>query len=56
MIHLGYLAYDFEEKEVYIPNKEVSDEFINAVGVIGWTEIITGLCSQKKNFLISRLL
>lgn len=43
LIHLGYLAYDFAEKEVYIPNREVSDEFINAVGVIGWTEIIDSI-------------
>jgi hypothetical protein len=23
LIHLGYLAYDFEKKAVYIPNEEV---------------------------------
>lgn len=27
LIHLGYLAYDFEKKEVFIPNKEILDEF-----------------------------
>lgn len=26
-IHLGYLEYDFAEKEVYVPNKEIMDEF-----------------------------
>ena len=31
LIHLGYLAYDEKEKEVYIPNQEVADEFKNAV-------------------------
>lgn len=26
LVHLGYLAYDAEKKEVYIPNQEVADE------------------------------
>jgi hypothetical protein len=31
LIHLGYLAYDAEREEVYIPNEEVRREFIRAV-------------------------
>ena len=31
LVHLGYLAYDPEESEVFIPNQEVSDEFENAI-------------------------
>ncbi len=31
LVHLGYLAYDSIEKEVYIPNHEVAKEFKNAV-------------------------
>lgn len=27
LIHLGYLAYDSMEKEVFIPNKEIMGEF-----------------------------
>ena len=30
MIHLGYLAYDFETQERYIPNKEVRDLLVFA--------------------------
>lgn len=30
-VHLGYLAFDNETKEVYIPNEEVREEFIRAV-------------------------
>ncbi len=30
LIHLGYLGYDFEKKEVFIPNLEVETEFLNA--------------------------
>jgi len=36
LIHLGYLGYDFETKEVFIPNKEILDEFVMAVKDIGW--------------------
>ena len=31
LIHLGYLAYDAEEEQAYIPNEEVKKEFIRAV-------------------------
>ncbi|MBS6922101.1 MAG: AAA family ATPase [Lachnospiraceae bacterium] len=36
LIHLGYLAYDGEREEVFIPNQEVTDEFKNAVEISGW--------------------
>ncbi|MCL2323519.1 MAG: ATP-binding protein [Oscillospiraceae bacterium] len=39
LIHLGYLGYDFEKEEVFIPNKEISDEFVTAIRDIGWGEI-----------------
>lgn len=31
LVHLGYLAYDIDRKEVFIPNEEVREEFIRAV-------------------------
>ena len=31
LIHLGYLAYDGDAQECYIPNKEVADEMNNAI-------------------------
>lgn len=31
LIHLGYLAYNREEKTCYIPNKEVRMEWVNAI-------------------------
>ncbi|MDO4337172.1 MAG: AAA family ATPase [Eubacteriales bacterium] len=31
LVHLGYLAYDSETREVCIPNEEVREEFIRAV-------------------------
>jgi len=36
LIHLGYLGYDFETKEVYIPNKEIRDEFVTAIRDADW--------------------
>lgn len=36
LIHLGYLAYDADEKECYIPNKEVGIEMTNAVRNRNW--------------------
>lgn len=48
LVHLGYLAYDFERKEVYIPNKEVRNEFLNAVNVIGWSEVTMAVKNSEK--------
>lgn len=36
LVHLGYLGYNVETQEVYIPNYEVSGEFVNAIKVAGW--------------------
>ena len=36
LIHLGYLAYDYLERECWIPNYEVRREMENAVGSSGW--------------------
>lgn len=39
LVHLGYLAYDAEKKEVFIPNQEITDEFENAIESGGWDEV-----------------
>ena len=31
LVHLGYLAYDSKNKKVYIPNKEIAEEFGTAI-------------------------
>jgi hypothetical protein len=31
LIHLGYLGYDFNTEEVFIPNKEIAKEYINSI-------------------------
>ena len=48
LIHLGYLGYDFETREVFIPNKEISDEFVSAIKSTGWNEIITSLNESER--------
>ncbi len=40
LIHLGYLAYDLETEEAFIPNKEIVMEFENAMSVGGWMEVM----------------
>ncbi len=33
LIHLGYLAYDADEKKCYIPNREIHEEWQNAIAI-----------------------
>ena len=39
LIHLGYLAYDYEKEEVYIPNEEVRGAFFQAVRGTDWSPV-----------------
>lgn len=48
LIHLGYLAYDFEKQGVFIPNYEVSKEFVNAVQGSGWNSVIEAIRQSEK--------
>lgn len=43
LIHLGYLAYDRQAEEAFIPNQEVADEFRIAVDDDYWKEIAGAL-------------
>lgn len=47
LVHLGYFAYDSVEKEIYIPNQEVADEFKNAVENSGWEGISKALQASE---------
>ena len=48
LIHLGYLAYDSDSREVYIPNGEIIEEFENAMSAGGWQEIMRILKASEK--------
>ncbi len=40
LIHLGYLAYNSREKKTFIPNREIMEEFENAMSTGGWTQVM----------------
>lgn len=40
LVHLGYLGYDFDTKEVFIPNREIMGEYVTATRVSQWSEIV----------------
>lgn len=52
LIHLGYLSYNYSTGTVTIPNKEVSQEYINAIRSIGWMEVIRSV-EESQNLLQS---
>lgn len=39
LIHLGYLAYNQEKKNAFIPNEEVRQEFVYVTNDKGWNEL-----------------
>jgi len=48
LIHLGYLAYDREERQCYIPNKEIALEMEKAVKACSWEQINKVLNASKQ--------
>lgn len=48
LIHLGYLGYDAEAGEAFIPNKEIIGEFENAMSVSGWSNVMCVLKASEK--------
>ena len=47
MIHLGYLSYNHDAKVCYIPNKEVGEEFLNAVEDTSWTRLVEAITASQ---------
>lgn len=48
LIHLGYLTYDKKMSEVFIPNREIEQEFMRAVKIGGWDGVIQALDRSRK--------
>lgn len=53
LIHLGYLAYDMDREEVYIPNKEISGEFVSALSDIEWGAVAQSI--KKSDSLLEAI-
>lgn len=43
LVHLGYLTYDEDSSQVFIPNQEVAQEFLRAVKTGGWDGLTAAL-------------
>ena len=48
LIHLGYLAYDWDTNQCYIPNHEVAGEMINAVKSNHWDVVVNALDKSQQ--------
>lgn len=48
LVHLGYLAYGMEKKEVFIPNQEIEYEFATAIKGAGWDEAVKAIAASEE--------
>ena len=48
LVHLGYLNYNSVKETVSIPNKEVSQEYINAISTMNWYGVVASVESSRK--------
>lgn len=48
LVHLGYLSYRWSDKTVSIPNKEVAQEYVNAISTMDWGEVMRSVEASKK--------
>ena len=48
LVHLGYLSYRRSDKTVCIPNDEVSQEYVNAISTMDWSEVTRSILASKK--------
>ena len=48
LVHLGYLSYNKRTKSVFIPNKEIKDEFAYTLQDSKWKEVERSLANSAK--------
>lgn len=49
LIHLGYLGYHADRKTVFIPNREIADEFVTCMKVTGlWKETMETVLASRQ--------
>ena len=47
LIHLGYLAYNSNQNEVYVPNEEVRRELLKSIDDCAWKEYVSIIKNSK---------
>lgn len=47
-VHLGYLTFDFQTKQVWIPNGEVQQEFINCMEDSEWEPVMSAIRQSEE--------
>lgn len=48
LVHLGYLAYDVEKEEAFIPNMEIQAEFVRAMQDEKWSVVIDAIKASEE--------
>ena len=48
LIHLGYLGYDFDTGECFVPNREVDGELVNAIRDTSWQQVIDSINESQE--------
>ena len=48
LVHLGYLTYDSTKETVSIPNKEVSQEYVNAISTMNWYGVADSVKASRE--------
>ncbi len=47
LIHLGYLSYNAEKQQVFIPNEEIRSEFVSSIRVSDWQEVMRAITASE---------
>ena len=55
LIHLGYLSYNRKDETCHIPNKEIRQEWMNAVSVVGEYKVTNKIIKASKELLAETL-
>ena len=48
LVHLGYLSYNSADETVNIPNREVSQEYVNAISTMNWRGVMDSEEASRK--------
>ena len=48
LVHLGYLTYNSIDESVTIPNKEVSQEYVNALSTMNWHGVMDSIEASRR--------